>query len=268
MEGDNGRMLSLIAALSLLFPAEATEKTLGPDTTITVTEVATGETFRLRPELSAKPLPPCSTFKIWNTAIGLETGVLKTANEPFYRWDGKKRWLDAWNRDLTLKEAYDVSCVPAYQELARKIGAERMATWLGKLHYGDENMAAGLDVFWLPGDGRKPLRISADRQAELLTVLVKGESPFSEATVRTLREVMQQRKTEKGTLYAKTGTGTGDATTPAVGWYVGWVEGEKGAYVFAAVTEQAAAKEGEPTKLLGPEMRKRVEALLEQAGLL
>lgn len=261
-------MFSLIAALSLLFPADATEKALGPGTSLTVTDVATGETLRPYPELSAKPLPPCSTFKIWNTAIGLELGILKEANEPFYRWDGEKRWLDAWNRDLTLKEAYAVSCVPAYQELARKIGAERMTTWLGKLHYGDENMAAGLDVFWLPGDGRKPLRISADRQAELLTALVKGKAPFSESTVRTLREVMEQRKTEKGTLYGKTGTGTGDATTPALGWYVGWVEGEKGTFVFAAATQEPAAKEGEPTKLLGPQMRKRVEALLENAGLL
>ena len=78
------------------------------------------------PELSKERLPPCSTFKIWNTLIGLENGIITSPEEAFYKWDGEVRFIPEWNRDLTLKEAFRVSCVPAFQNLARKTGAERM----------------------------------------------------------------------------------------------------------------------------------------------
>ncbi len=254
-----------LALLLLLFPADVLEKTFGPQTAIVITDVKTGETTRWNEVLCNEPLPPCSTFKIWNTAIGLESGVLKEANEPFYQWDGKKRWLEAWNRDLTLKEAYEVSSVPAYQALARKIGPERMNHWVKQLHYGDGDTSSGNDLFWLPQEKKKSLLITAERQAELLVALLKDGAGLSPRTLEVLREVMLLRKGEEGSLYAKTGSGLGDATRPAIGWYVGFVESRKGTFVFAAVTRRPFSKEQPP---LGPEMRGRVEKLLEERGLL
>ena len=51
-------------------------------------------------------MAPCSTFKIWNALIGLESGIIASADEAFYRWDGQTRAIPAWNKNLTLKEAF------------------------------------------------------------------------------------------------------------------------------------------------------------------
>ena len=68
---------------------------------------------------------PASTFKIINTLIGLETGVISDSTYEL-KWDGKKRFVPAWNYDHTLVSAFRVSAVWYYQELARRVGLERM----------------------------------------------------------------------------------------------------------------------------------------------
>ncbi len=68
---------------------------------------------------------PASTFKIPNSIIALETGVVKS-DSTIFKWNGEPRYLKAWERDITFKEAFYYSCVPCYQEVARKIGVERM----------------------------------------------------------------------------------------------------------------------------------------------
>jgi len=77
---------------------------------------------------------PASTFKIPNSIIALETGVIKNDSDVF-KWNREKRWNKKWEQDLTFKEAFQVSCVPCYQEIALKIGVERMKTYLNKLNY-------------------------------------------------------------------------------------------------------------------------------------
>ena len=77
---------------------------------------------------------PASTFKIPNTLIALETVVLRDENT-ILKWNGEKHWMEAWNKDLTLKEAFHASCVPCYQEIARKIGVERMNRYLKSFDY-------------------------------------------------------------------------------------------------------------------------------------
>lgn len=59
------------------------------------------------PGLAAVRLPPCSTG-------------------PWYRWDGVERGIEGWNHDLTLRQAFAVSAVPAFQGLARQIGPVTM----------------------------------------------------------------------------------------------------------------------------------------------
>lgn len=174
---------------------------------------------------SEEMLPPCSTFKIWNTAIGLETGMVKDPDATFWKWDGQERPIADWNKDQTLRSAFWVSCVPAFQDLARQIGKDRMAEWLGKIGYGDQNIEAGVDVFWLPQPpDRKTLLISPKQQAELLVKLVDGQLPFSAQTQATLKNIMLVRKSEHGTLYGKTGSGDGAVKEESIGWFVGWVE--------------------------------------------
>ena len=54
---------------------------------------------------------PASTFKIVNSLIGIQTGIITDENMVI-KWDGVKRWNEDWNKDLTMKEAFAVSAVP------------------------------------------------------------------------------------------------------------------------------------------------------------
>ena len=237
-------ILPLLVAASLSLPDVS--KVFGDrEGALVVIDCASGETRRFNPTLCATRLPPCSTFKIWNTAIGLETGLLTSADQPFYKWDGTKRSIDGWNQDLTLRQAYAASCVPAYQALARKIGSTRMDEWVRELGYGDRDTTAGNDVFWLPAPGRKPIHISPDEQAILLRRLVNGDIPFSANTRAILKEVMTAKTTDRGTLYGKTGTGGAGKDTPAVGWFVGYIVSGEKTFAFACVLtgNKAAGKD-------------------------
>ena len=68
---------------------------------------------------------PASTFKIFNSLVGLETGAVKDQFEVF-KWDSVKRFYDKWNQDIDMLNAFKYSCVWFYQELARRIGEEKM----------------------------------------------------------------------------------------------------------------------------------------------
>lgn len=252
---------SFLLAVSLLIPDGSLAKAFkGRDGALVLIDCATGEIQRHNPPLCAEKFAPCSTFKIWNTAIGLETGFLTGADQPFYKWDGVKRPIGGWNHDLTLREAYAVSCVPAYQELARRIGPERMNKWLKKLGYGNEDTSSGNDVFWLPATGRRPLLISADEQAALLRRLAKGKVPFSAETQAILKDVMTAKKTEQGTLYGKTGTSGKLEETEGIGWFVGYVVSGGRTLAFACLLRGG--------NVMGKDARAVVERLLAGQNLL
>jgi len=66
---------------------------------------------------------PASTFKIPNSMIALETGVVAN-DSTLFMWDGKKRAFKIWEQDLIFRNAFKYSCVPCYQEVARGIGPD------------------------------------------------------------------------------------------------------------------------------------------------
>ncbi len=162
---------------------------------------------------------PASTFKIVNTMIGLETGELKNKHDLF-NWDSIPRRMDAWNRDLRLIEAYQVSCVPCYQELARRIGPERMNAWLDSIDYpGMDVNSETIDSFWLEGKSR----ISSLQQLDFVHRLLKQELPLSDKTYKELRDIMLLGESNGLRLSGKTGWSIRDDFN--IGWFVGMVEG-------------------------------------------
>jgi beta-lactamase class D len=213
-----------------------------------------------RRDTSSEKLAPCSTFKIWNTLIGLESGLITSAGEAFYRWDGKTRAIPEWNQDLTLKKAFQASCVPAFQNLAREIGPKRMQSWLDRIGYGDRDLSAGIEVFWLPATGRKTLLITPLAQAQLMSKLVSGKLPFAEQSRAVLKDAMTIRKTSRGSLYGKTGSSVDDAGKYVMGWFVGYVANNGKIYAFACTAKS--------DNVMGKDARVIVEAVLEQRGLL
>ena len=74
----------------------------GKNGTLVVIQCSSGKISDIDPPVSAKGLPPCSTFKIWNALFAIEAGLISEPEEAFYKWDGVERGIPAWNRDLTL----------------------------------------------------------------------------------------------------------------------------------------------------------------------
>ncbi|MEC5398967.1 class D beta-lactamase [Uliginosibacterium sp. H1] len=196
---------------------------------------------------------PASTFKIPNTLIALETGVARDDKQAF-KWDGQKRWVEDWNRDLDLTEAFRVSAVWAYQEIARGVGSTRMQQALRDFRYGNAAITPKVDNFWLDGD----LRISPVEQVEFLRRLDEGRLPLSARTLEIGRRVMLREEKNGYRLYAKTGW---DNNKPAIGWYVGWVErGERRTW-FALNVDMTSVDVAPKRELL-------VRQLLKELGYL
>ena len=160
---------------------------------------------------------PASTFKIPNALVGLELGAIDDEKEVF-RWDGKPKPRPAWERDHTLASGMRESVVWMFQEVARRIGRERMREWLDRLDYGNRDIKGGIDLFWLQGG----LRVSAREQVELLRKLSEGELPMTQRSQRLVREALLVEKTAAYRLYAKTGSAGPGAN--AIAWWVGWIE--------------------------------------------
>jgi beta-lactamase class D len=121
---------------------------------------------------SGEAMLPASTFKIPNSVIALETGVVGDPDQDVFKWDGVARSIEAWNRDHTLRTAIAASVVPVYQEIARRIGAERMQKYLDLFEYGNRDIGGGIDQFWLTGK----LRIDPVQQIDFVDRLSRSEA--------------------------------------------------------------------------------------------
>jgi len=187
-----------------------------------------GLVVRYNPKRCAERFSPCSTFKIPNSLIGLETGVIPDADHVI-RWDGVQRDRKELNRDHDLRSAIRFSVVWYYQELARRVGAERMQSFLDAIPYGNRDMSAGLTTFWLGSS----LAISADEQIDFLGRLMDGTLPFSKRSQDIVKEITIQREWPDVVYRGKTGSTRGEEGGLDLGWYVGAVSRPDGVTLFA-----------------------------------
>lgn len=169
---------------------------------------------------------PASTFKIPNSLIGLSTGAVDSVDEVL-PYGGKAQYFKSWEQDMGLRDAIKISNVPVYQELARRVGADRMRKNLAAIPYGNFEIGSEIDTFWLKG----PLEISAIEQAKFLARLAQGTLPFPPDAQRAVREIVQLEHRDDRTLYGKTGWTT--TPDPDLGWWVGWVTIEGSVFSFA-----------------------------------
>ncbi len=168
-------------------------------------------------------LSPCSTFKIVNSLIGLETGVIKGKNYT-YSWDGTNYPIDSWNRDHTLETAIANSVVWYYQRLAQDIGEERMQDYLNRIEYGNKDITGGIRIFWLGSS----LKISGREQVELLKKLYHNDLPFGSENTSMVRDILILESNDKYVFSGKTG-----ASNNKLGWFVGALQKGDNNYYFA-----------------------------------
>lgn len=177
-------------------------------------------------ERAAQPFLPASTFKIPNTLIALDLGVIRDERESI-AWDGVDRGLAAWNRDQTLETALPSSCVWFYQALAERVGQARYLEQLKRLGYGNWQTGPDVRTFWLDGN----LRISALEQIGFLQRFYTGQLPFKPEHIALTKRLMLVEQTNAYTLAAKTGWTM--RVAPQIGWYVGYVETGGQVWLFA-----------------------------------
>src|SRR3979409_1194872 len=170
---------------------------------------------------------PASTFKIPNSIIALETGVVGDPDEDVFKWDGVTRSIEAWNKDHTLRSAIAVAAVPVYQEIARRIGAERMQKYVDLFDYGNRDIGGGIDQFWLTGN----LRIDPVQQIDFIDRLRRGVLPVSRRSQELARDILPVTKVGDATIRAK--SGLLGAEQGSLGWMVGWAEKGATQTVFA-----------------------------------
>jgi beta-lactamase class D len=174
---------------------------------------------------------PASTFKIINLLIALETGVIKDENEVI-PWVGSTDTLKYGYRpdiykDMSVKEAFEVSAGWVFTELSKKIGRERYLHYLKKCAYGNLNLSEPDPDFWNYG----AFAVSPKNQLAFLYALYTNNLPFSQRSMTIVQKVMITEQTAEYTLHAKTGWTRANGQN--LGWWVGYIDTGKGIYIFA-----------------------------------
>ena len=196
-------------------------KKYGVDGTIIIESLNTNKVDIYNEKRSNTEFSPASTFKIPNTLIALNEGVVN--KDSIIVWDKKVREFDAWNKDQTLQSAFKSSCVWCYKEFASKIGVEKYKKYLKELNYGNKIIGKDVTDFWLD----ESLKITSFGQIDFLKNLYKNDLPFKKDNINLLKEIMLDESNLNYKIFAKTGW------EGKYGWYVGYVETKDDVWFFA-----------------------------------
>jgi len=203
-------------------------KKLGLEGSILIYDSKNNRTYEHNPQRNATAFRPASTFKVFNSLVALETGVIPD-DVAVLTWDGINRELASWNHDTNMRQALKNSTVWFYQVLARRAGHERMQRFINQVGYGNRQIGTTKDIdrFWLEG----PLEITPQEQIKFLQRLQRGDLPFSKRTMDLVKDIMVFEQTPDYTLRAKTGWVR--SSNPEIGWFVGYLEQNNNVYFFA-----------------------------------
>ena len=166
-------------------------------------------------EASKEQRSPCSTFKIASTLAALEYGII-TKDNSLRLWSGEEFWNSSWNKDISLDEAFKVSCVWYYRRLIDEIGQDRMQSFINTLEYGNKDISdlegdfnqnnnnRALTGFWIESS----LKISPCEQVEMLERIFGPEAIFTKENITVLKEIMfVEQDVTPIKIYGKTGYG-------------------------------------------------------------
>lgn len=210
-----------------VLPLEPHAAELGPRTVSFVAhDLETGRWTILEGSAPDSRHTPWSTFKIPNSLVALETGVVGSLDAS-RAWDPMRRpaadyWPADWKKSHSLRSAFAVSAVWFYRDLALEIGSARYRQWLDRWRYGNLAVADGSDEFWLD----RTLAISPREQVVFLGRLAEGDLGLRPATTEAFLEISELHTRDGVSLHGKTGSGPikpGDFDGAFEGWFVGLV---------------------------------------------
>ena len=178
---------------------------------------------------------PASTFKIPNSIIALELGIVKDSTT-ILPWNGQPQMNPNWEQDLMLKDAFQFSCVPCYREIARQIGLEKMKDYCQQFNYGNMNIdSSNLDLFWLMGKSK----ISPFQQIDFLERLNDKSLNINTNTYVNLKYILLRENTSEYQLYGKTGWSNNENKDNT--WFVGFLVTPERTIYFATNLEPTLA---------------------------
>jgi beta-lactamase class D len=206
-------------------------------------EVGVGEVRRNPSATCTTRVAPQSTFKVPHALAALDAGAITESDTIAY--DGHPVDFPSWRRSHTLATAMRYSVVWFFQEIARRLGADRERTYLERFDYGNRDSSSGLTTFWL---GRS-LAISPIEQQQFLLKLYAGKLPVKTTAVDTVKRILVQPADQvvnalgehafaapwpdDAVVSAKTGSGaTGDGRQ--VRWLIGHVQRGTRSWVFVS----------------------------------
>ena len=169
---------------------------------------------------------PAGTFNNVLSLLALQTGRLNS-DSSMIKWDGVVRSENAWNKDLNLYNAFRVSSIPHFEQLAQIIGKDTIQSWMDTLSYGNK-ITRNSTTFWEDGS----LKISPDEQIWLVKLLYFKQLPFRKSVQDQLKRMMVQ---ENNMQYQLAYTLGGGKTVKGneMGWAIGWIEENRHVYFFA-----------------------------------
>lgn len=168
-------------------------------------------------ECSAQLTQGCD-FSILLSVMGFDSGILKDEKTPEWQYSGQEVFLNAWKKSYNPRTWIVDSCVWYSDNIIDKLGSDKIAQYVYKFKYGDQN-AEGINKENWPGD----LKISPEEQINFLQKLVDNELPVSHrAIIKTKNILFIQDMVGGWKLYGKTGVGEGGGEE-RIGWFVGWI---------------------------------------------
>lgn len=174
---------------------------------------------------------PASTFKILNALIGLETGVI-IGDSMVIPWDGVVRSVEEWNRDHSFASAIHYSVVPYFQEIARRIGPERMKEYVDDCDFGRMDISKEtIDRFWLWGNSR----ITPWEQMNFLLNFYNNKLPFSKENIDLVKKLIILKQTDRWNFRGKTGMTVQNDKN--LGWLVGYHEENGNTWLYVCNVE-------------------------------
>lgn len=194
-------------------------------------------------EKCEKQVSPLSTFKIISALAGLENNVLENQTSTM-EYSGVKYPIDTWNSNLTLKEAFETSCVWYFRQVVDMVGQENIHAMLKEIQYGncdisewngsETNSLPELNGFWLESS----LEISPKQQIVMLNYIFGSKNNFSTDNLEELKNIMYIAELDNGSLYGKTGSGTDGKA-----WFVGYIEKRDNKIYFAIYLDDMQNRE-------------------------
>lgn len=176
---------------------------------------------------------PYSTFKVVSALLGLKCSILRYEDTTM-EYNGTQYPVEEWNQNLTLKEAFQTSCIWYFKQVIHSVGKPMVETELKRLQYGNcdisewdgsqTNSFKDLNGFWI----NSSLIISPTEQIQVMEKIFESDSIYSSYDVQILKNIMLLQENEKSCIYGKTGSGMNGKA-----WFIGFKETEDERVYFA-----------------------------------